>query len=80
MTKPVNAGELSFKEVKLLAGQGSIYITLKDGFECLLEEGMNDSNEFMTEKAASQDTLFLAKEDSARMQDKYPESIVKAIE
>lgn len=37
LSKPVNAGEFSFKEVKLLTGQGSIYITLKDGFQCLLD-------------------------------------------
>ena len=74
LTKPVNAGEFSFQEVKLLAGQGSIYTTVKEGFECLLEEGMNDLNEFMTEKAACQDTSALTKEDTANMQDKYSDS------
>lgn len=36
LTKPV-ASEFTFKEIKLLAGQGSLYIKIKGGFECLIE-------------------------------------------
>lgn len=44
ITRPINAGEFSFKEVKLLAGQGCIYVTLKEGFECLLDDYFEDSS------------------------------------
>ena len=37
LSKPVFVGQLTFKEVKLLAGQGCIYLKVKDGFEFLLE-------------------------------------------
>ncbi len=39
LTKPVNSGAYDFKQVKLLAGQGSIYLKLKDHIYCLLLEG-----------------------------------------
>ena len=39
LTKPVNSGAYDFKQVKLLAGQGSIYLKLKDHIYCLLQEG-----------------------------------------
>jgi len=39
LTQPVNCDEYSFKQVKSLAGQGAIYIKLKDGFSFLLDNG-----------------------------------------
>jgi hypothetical protein len=38
ITKPVNVGEYNYQQVKLLAGQGSIYLKTKDGFDCVLVE------------------------------------------
>ena len=35
---PVTSQEYSFKQVKLLAGQGAIYIKMKDGLNCFCEE------------------------------------------
>jgi hypothetical protein len=33
ITKPVSVGEYNYQQVKLLAGQGSIYLKMKDGFD-----------------------------------------------
>jgi hypothetical protein len=79
MSKPVNAGEFSFKEIKLLAGQGCIYVTLKDGFECLLEDGTdsipscNDPKETNPEKEDNQDKE-PANRHNQNMQDKHQEN------
>ena len=35
---PVTSQEYSFKQVKLLAGQGAIYMKMKDGLNCFCEE------------------------------------------
>ena len=44
ITKPVSCNEYNFNQVKLLAGQGCIYLKMKDGFECLfVEETPEDS-------------------------------------
>ena len=45
LTKPVNCDELSFKQVKSLAGQGAIYIKLKDGYSFLLDNGSCDGDD-----------------------------------
>ena len=37
LTKPENCDEFSFKQGKSLAGQGAIYIELKDGYSFLLK-------------------------------------------
>ena len=55
LSKPVNTGKFSFQEVKLLAGQGSIYVKLKDGFQCLLENGSEDPCHSATAIATSQE-------------------------
>ena len=41
LSKPVNIQSYDYPHVKLLAGQGSIYLKLKDGFDCLLVEDEN---------------------------------------
>ena len=38
ITKPVSVGEYNFSQMKLLAGQGCIYLKMKDGLDCLLVE------------------------------------------
>ena len=45
LTKPVNCGEYSFKQVKSLTGQGAIYIKLKDGYSFLLDNGSCDGDD-----------------------------------
>lgn len=50
ITKPVSCNEYNYQQIKLLAGQGCIYLKMKDGFDCLfVEEGLED-NEFDFEK------------------------------
>ena len=44
MTKPVNTGEFSFNEIRLLAGQGCIHLKLKSGFEFLLQPEREDDD------------------------------------
>ena len=44
-SKPVNSGAFDFQQVKLLAGQGSIYVKLKDHIYCLLEGGDHHSDD-----------------------------------
>ena len=36
---PVSCGEYSYKQVKLLCGQGAIYVKLKSGLNCLICDG-----------------------------------------
>ena len=43
LTRPVNCQEYSFKQIKLLAGQGCIYVTIKAGFDFVLDS--NDGTE-----------------------------------
>ena len=45
LTEPVNRDEYSFKQVKSLAGQGAIYIKLKDGYSFLLDNGSCDGDD-----------------------------------
>ena len=45
LSKPVNCGDFDFKQIKLLAGQGSLYVKLKDWIYCLVGEESNDSDE-----------------------------------
>ena len=45
LSKPVNSGAYDFKQVKLLAGQGSLYVKLKDHIYCLLEQENSDDKE-----------------------------------
>lgn len=45
LIKPVNCSEYNFKQVKLLAGQGAIYVVLKDGFECLLKNVSDEDSD-----------------------------------
>ena len=50
LSKPVNSGAYNFKQVKLLAGQGSLYMKLKDHICCLLEQENSDDKEDDTSK------------------------------
>ena len=40
---PVTCDSFAYKQLKVVAGQGAIYVKLKPGFECLLEN--NDSSD-----------------------------------
>jgi len=43
---PVSCGEYSYKQVKLLCGQGAIYAKLKSGLNCLICDGdVNSSSD-----------------------------------
>ncbi len=53
ITKPVSVGEYNFHQIKLLAGQGCIYIKMRDGLECMLVEDALDE-EFDFEKEGMQ--------------------------
>ena len=50
LSMPVNSGAYDFKQVKLLAGQGSLYMKLKDHIYCLLEQENSDDKEDDTSK------------------------------
>ena len=50
LSKPVNSGAYDFKEVNLLAGQGSLYMKLKDHIYCLLEQENSEDKEDDTSK------------------------------
>ena len=50
MTKPVYVGEYNYQQVKLPAGQGSIYLKPKDGFDCVLVEEDPEDSSFDFEK------------------------------
>ncbi|XP_028408567.1 uncharacterized protein LOC114531117 [Dendronephthya gigantea] len=54
ITKPVSCNEYNFNQVKLLAGQGCIYLKMKDGFECLFVEETPEDSLFDFEKEESQ--------------------------
>lgn len=44
---PVSCGEYSYKQVKLLCGQGAIYVKLKSGMNCLICDGdVNSSTDY----------------------------------
>ena len=48
LTRPVNCREYSFKQIKLLAGQGCIYVKIKSGFNFVLDssnDGTEDNND-----------------------------------
>ena len=45
LSKPVNCGSFDFKQIKLLAGQGAVYIKLKDWAYCLLEDDASVDDE-----------------------------------
>ncbi len=53
ITKPVSVGEYNFHQIKLLAGQGCIYIKMRDGLDCMLVEDVLDK-EFDFEKEGMQ--------------------------
>ena len=36
LSKPVSCPSYDYEQIKLLADQGSIYVKLKDGLDCLL--------------------------------------------
>lgn len=38
LTEPVNCGSFGYKQLKALAGQGALYVKLKLGLECFLED------------------------------------------
>ena len=42
LSKPVSCQSYYYQQVKLLAGQGSIYVKLKDGLGCLLVDDSCD--------------------------------------
>ena len=54
ITKPVSVGEYNFSQIKLLAGQGCIYLKMKDGLDCVLVENVHE-DEFDFEKEGMQD-------------------------
>jgi hypothetical protein len=54
ITKPVCCNEYNYNQVKLLAGQGCIYLKIKDGFECLFVEEEPGDNAFDFEKEGKQ--------------------------
>ncbi len=45
LSKPVNCGDFNFKEVKLIVGQGSLYVKMKDWIYCLIGEESNNSDD-----------------------------------
>lgn len=45
LSKPVCCQAFDYKQLKLLAGQGSIYVKLKDGMDCLLVRDDDDNDE-----------------------------------
>ena len=45
LSKPVNCGSFDFKQIKLLAGQGAVYIKLKDWAYFLLEDDASVDDE-----------------------------------
>ena len=48
LTRPVNCREYSFQQIKLLAGQGCIYVKIKSGFNFVLDssnDGTEDNND-----------------------------------
>ena len=44
LSKPVNCSDFDFKQIKILAGQGAIYVKLKDWVYCLISEESNDDD------------------------------------
>ncbi len=48
----MNCGDFDFKQIKILAGQGSIYVKLKDWVYCLISEESNDDDDADTVKGA----------------------------
>ena len=42
ISRPVSVGEYNFQQVKLLAGQGSLYLMMKDGFDFFLKDDQLD--------------------------------------
>ena len=45
LSKPVNCGGFDFKQIKILAGQGSIYLKLKDWLYCMINEDHNSDDD-----------------------------------
>ena len=54
ITKPVSCNEYNYNQVKLLAGQGCIYLKMKDGLECLFVEEVPGDDAFDFEKEGKQ--------------------------
>ncbi len=50
ISKPVSVGEYNYQQIKLLAGQGCIYLKMKDGFDCVLVEEDPEDSSFDFEK------------------------------
>ena len=45
LSKPVSCLSYDYEQIKLLAGQGSIYVKLKDGLDCLLVDDPSGDDE-----------------------------------
>ena len=45
LPKPVNCGGFDFKQIKIVAGQGSIYLKLKDWIYCMINEDHNSDDD-----------------------------------
>ena len=41
---PVTYDSFAYKQLKVVAGQGAIYVKLKPGFECLLEDNVSSND------------------------------------
>ena len=54
ITKPVSCNEYNYNQVKLFAGQGCIYLKMKDGLECLFVEEVPGDDAFDFEKEGKQ--------------------------
>ena len=53
-TKPVSCNEYNYNQVELLAGQGCIYLKMKDGLECLFVKEIPGDDAFDFEKEGKQ--------------------------
>ena len=62
--KPVNSSEYNFKQIKLLAGQGAIYVKVKNGYDCLLksnkEEGRDKKKQKVDESEDDSDSFSIS--------------------
>ena len=54
ISKPVSCNEYKYNQVMLLAGQGCIYLKMKDGLECLFVEEVPGDDAFDFEKEGKQ--------------------------
>ena len=64
LMKPVNSSEYNFKQIKLLAGQGAIYVKVKNGYDCLLksneEEGRDKKKQKVDESEDDSDSFSIS--------------------